>query len=222
MIDSMNNEKAALAAKFANANATLPLVAILRGIVPEEVDAIGETLYASGLRLIEVPLNSPEPFTSIERLRRVLPGDALVGAGTVLNIEQLHQLESCGGQLAVMPNCDVSVISTAKVLGLTCIPGIVTPSEAFAALSAGADALKLFPAELISPAILKALRVVLPEDTHLLPVGGITPTSMQSYIAAGARGFGLGSTLYTPAMTRVEVGARARSFVEAWQRIVER
>lgn len=211
-----------LAERFAAANARLPLVAILRGITPEEAETIGLKLYEAGFRLIEVPLNSPEPFTSIATIRRALPADALVGAGTVLTIEQVGQLKDCGGELTVMPHADTAVIRAAKAAGLVCAPGIVTPTEAFAALAAGADALKVFPAELVTPAILKAIRVVLPKGTRLLPVGGITPDNMQPYVDAGATGFGLGSALYKPGMGAEEVAAVARKFVAAWAALASR
>ena len=203
--------------RFAAANKTLPLVAILRGLKPEEAEDMALRLYEAGFRLIEVPLNSPEPFKSIATIRRVLPYDALVGAGTVLTIEQVWQLKDCGGELAVMPHADTAVIRAAKEAGLVCAPGIVTPTEAFAALAAGADALKIFPAELVTPAILKAIRVVLPKGTRLLPVGGITPDDMQPYVDAGATGFGLGSALYKPGMTADAVAGIARRFVAAWE-----
>ncbi len=211
MSDTILNER------FAAANAALPLVAILRGIRPDEAEGIGRDLYAAGFRLIEVPLNSPDPFASIAAIRRVLPADALVGAGTVLSIEQVWQLKDCGGELAVMPHADTAVIRAAKEAGLICTPGVVTPTEAFAALAAGADALKIFPAELVTPAILKAIRVVLPQGTRLLPVGGITPDNMQPYVDAGATGFGLGSALYKPGMTAAAVAEAARRFVAGWQ-----
>ena len=207
MSDTILNER------FAAANAALPLVAILRGIRPDEAEGIGRDLYAAGFRLIEVPLNSPDPFASIAAIRRALPADALVGAGTVLSIEQVWQLKDCGGELVVMPHADTAVIRAAKEAGLICTPGVVTPTEAFAALAAGADALKIFPAELVTPAILKAIRVVLPQGTRLLPVGGITPDNMQPYVDAGATGFGLGSALYKPGMTAEVVAEATRRFV---------
>ena len=211
-----------LAERFDAANTALPLVAILRGLKPEEAEDIALKLYEAGFRLIEVPLNSPDPFTSIASIRRVLPDDALVGAGTVLTIGQVEQLKDCGGELAVMPHADTAVIRAAKEAGLVCAPGIVTPTEAFAALAAGADALKIFPAELVTPAILKAIRVVLPKGTRLLPVGGITPDNMQPYVDAGATGFGLGSALYKPGMTADEVACMAKRFVVAWERLNSR
>ena len=209
-----------LATRFASANASLPLVAILRGVRPEEAAEIGAALYAEGFRLIEVPLNSPEPFASIAAIRRAVPMDALVGAGTVLSVDHVRQLKDCGGEIVVMPHADVTVIRAAKEAGLVCTPGVVTPTEAFAALAAGADALKLFPAELVTPVVLKALRVVLPKGTRLLPVGGIAPDNMQPYVDAGATGFGLGSALYKPGMSAGEVAGRARRFVEGWNGLV--
>jgi 2-dehydro-3-deoxyphosphogalactonate aldolase len=205
--------------RFAAAFSTLPLVAILRGITAQEAESIGIDLYSAGFRLIEVPFNSPDALASIATLRRVLPDDALVGAGTVLSLEQVRGLAACGGELAVMPHADTTIIRAAKDAGLLCIPGIATPTEAFAALAAGADALKIFPAELVSPAILKAILVVLPKGTALLPVGGITPETMAPYLDAGARGFGLGSALYKPGMSCAEVGATARNFVAAWRKL---
>ncbi len=206
--------------RFAAANASLPLVAILRGIKPGEAEAIGTCLYHAGFRLIEVPLNSPDPFVSISTIRRVLPDDALVGAGTVLSIENVVQLKDCGGELVVMPHADVNVIRAAKAAGMLCVPGVSTLTEAFAALAAGADALKLFPAELLTPSVIKSMRTVLPKNVRLLPVGGIVPDTMNAYFTAGARGFGLGSALYSPGMTREQVEERANTFVAAWQRLV--
>lgn len=203
--------------RFAAASAQLPLVAILRGITPGESVAIGRRLYEAGFRMIEVPLNSPEPFKSIAAIRQSLPDDALVGAGTVLTVEQVRELKDSGGDLTVMPHADTAVIRAAKAAGMACTPGVVTPTEAFAALAAGADALKIFPAEMVTPAILKAIRVVLPKGTRLLPVGGITPDNMQPYLEAGATGFGLGSALYKPGMTVDDVAAVARQFVAAWE-----
>ena len=205
--------------RFAAANTALPLVAILRGIRPEEAEAAAHCLFDAGFRLIEVPLNSPDPFTSITTMRRVLPMDALVGAGTVLSATQMQQLKDCGGELAVMPHADTALIRQAKQLGMLCVPGIVTPTEAFAALDAGADALKLFPAELVTPPILKAIRVVLPKGTRLLPVGGITPDNMKPYRDAGAAGFGLGSALYSPGISTADLAERAGAFVAAWKQV---
>ena len=211
----------ALNARFAAAMAALPLVAILRGITPGEVDAVGAVLYEAGFRVLEVPLNSPDPFTSIALLRRALPVEALVGAGTVLSPERVERLLEAGGELVVMPHADTQVIRAAKAAGLLCVPGVVTPTEAFAALDAGADALKLFPAELVTPAVLKAMRAVLPKSTLLLPVGGIAPDTMAPYLAAGANGFGLGSALYAPGMSAAQVGERAYAFVAAWRGLAQ-
>lgn len=211
------NPQTLLAHRFAKAMSALPLVAILRGVHPEEAVDLGTSLYETGFRLIEVPLNSPNPMASISALRRALPDDALVGAGTVRSASQIEQLVGCGGELVVMPHADSTLIRAAKAVGLLCVPGIVTPTEAFAALDAGADALKIFPADLITPAILKAIRVVMPKETRLLPVGGITTHNMQAYVDAGADGFGLGSALFKPGMTVQQTAGNARAFVAAWR-----
>ncbi|MET0312469.1 MAG: 2-dehydro-3-deoxy-6-phosphogalactonate aldolase, partial [Burkholderiaceae bacterium] len=177
--------------KFDTALAALPLVAILRGVTPEEAPAVGEALVASGWRLIEVPLNSPEPLRSIAALSQAFP-QALVGAGTVLSAGQVREVHEAGGSLVVSPNFDAAVVQEAVRLRMVCLPGVMTPTEAFAALQAGAHGLKLFPAEMISPAVVKALRAVLPKDVPVFPVGGITPDNMAAYRAAGASGFGIG------------------------------
>ena len=195
----------------------LPLVAILRGIKPDEVEAVADAIYAEGFRVIEVPLNSPQALDSIGRLARRMPEDALIGAGTVLSADAVRDVQIAGGRVIVMPHADVAVIRVAKARGLACIPGAATPTEAFAALQAGADAVKLFPAELITPPVVKAMRAVLPRELRLLPVGGVTPETMAVYRQAGAAGFGLGSALYAPGMAAAEVGQRARAFVQAWR-----
>jgi len=195
----------------------LPLVAILRGVKPEEVEAIADALYAEGFRVIEVPLNSPNALDSIGRVARRMPADAVVGAGPVLSVQAVADVEAAGGKVIVMPHADVEVIRAAKARGLFCVPGAATPTEAFAAVHAGADAVKLFPAELITPAIVKAMRAVLPKELRLLPVGGITPDNMGPYVKAGAAGFGLGSALYAPGLTAAEVAQRARAFVAGWR-----
>jgi len=205
-----------ITARFDRAFATLPLVAILRGLKPVEAEEVGVTLYEAGFRLIEVPLNSPDPFASIAAIRRRLPPDALVGAGTVLTVEAVERLAEIGADLVVMPHADTAVIRAAKAHNLICTPGVATATEAFAALAAGADALKLFPAEMIPPAIVKALRAVLPRDLRLLPVGGVTPDTMRAYVDAGAAGFGLGSALYSPGLPVEHIAVRAKRFVEAW------
>ncbi|MGQ9369190.1 2-dehydro-3-deoxy-6-phosphogalactonate aldolase [Azospirillum sp. ST 5-10] len=208
---------ATLTARLEGAFAALPLVAILRGLTPGEAEAAADALYEQGFRLIEVPLNSPEPFDSIARIRRRLPADALVGAGTITETGQVARLASLGAELAVMPHADVAVIGAAAAAGLACVPGVATPTEAFAALKAGAAALKLFPAELLTPPVLKALRTVLPPGTRLLPVGGITPDTMEPHWRAGAAGFGLGSALYTPGLATADLAERARRFAAAWR-----
>ncbi|KTC38406.1 2-dehydro-3-deoxy-6-phosphogalactonate aldolase [Pseudomonas putida] len=193
------------------------LIAILRGLRPEESVAIGEVLYDAGFRIIEVPLNSPQPFDSIRLLRNSLPADCLIGAGTVLSAEQVQQVKAAGGQLIVMPHSDPVVLKAAKDADLYLAPGVVTPTEAFAALDAGADVLKLFPAESLTPAVVKALLAVLPKGTALVPVGGISPDNMQPFLDAGVAGFGLGSGLFKPGMTVQQVADNAKAYVQAWQ-----
>jgi 2-dehydro-3-deoxyphosphogalactonate aldolase len=197
----------------------LPLVAILRGVTPNDVVAIGKALVDAGFVIIEVPLNSTDPFESIRRLQDRFGEDILIGAGTVTKVEQVAELRRTGGRLVVMPHGDVDVIQAAKAEGLLCIPGIATPTEAFAALANGADALKLFPAELLTPSVLRSMRAVLPAATPILPVGGITPDGMAAYVAAGAAGFGLGSALYRRGDDAERVSANARDFVAAWRRL---
>jgi 2-dehydro-3-deoxyphosphogalactonate aldolase len=197
----------------------LPLVAILRGVTPEEVVAVAESLVDAGFAIIEVPLNSLKPLESIERLKAKHGDEILIGAGTVTSAAQVADVAKAGGRLIVMPHGDPDVVHAAKSAGLLCIPGVTTPTEAFAALANGADALKLFPAELITPSVLKAMRAVLPQATHFLPVGGITPDSMAGYVAAGASGFGLGSSLYRRGDDPARVARNARDFVSAWKRI---
>ena len=172
------------------------LVAILRGLTPAEAQPVGEVLWQAGFRILEVPLNSPSPLESIHILRQWLP-HALVGAGTVMTVADVHAVHGAGGQLIVSPNCNVEVIRAAVGLGLVCLPGVVTPTEAFAALDAGAQGLKFFPTDLVPPSAVKAMRAVLPADCLLIPVGGISPSNMPAYLQAGASGFGMGSNLYT-------------------------
>ena len=197
----------------------LPLVAILRGLTPQDALSIGAALFDAGFRVIEVPLNSPQPLESIALLAREFGDRCLVGAGTVLTPEQVAQVKSAGGKLIVMPHGDTTVIRAAKAAGLVCTPGVATPTEAFAALAAGADALKLFPAEQLPPPVLKAWSSVLPKGTALLPVGGITPDNMGAYRKAGAAGFGIGSALYSPGIDANETARRARAFVDGWNSI---
>ncbi len=193
------------------------LIAILRGVRPDEVAAIGVALYKAGFRVIEVPLNSPQPFDSIRLLRATLPADCLVGAGTVLSAAQVAEVKKAGGELIVMPHSDAKVIAAAKQLELACAPGVATLTEAFAALAAGADALKMFPAEQLGPVVLKAWRAVIPNEVALIPVGGITPANMAPFVAAGASGLGLGSALYKPGLSAIEVGQNADEFIAAWR-----
>lgn len=200
---------------FSRRFAQCPLVAILRGVTPDEVEGIGEALIAAGFGIIEVPLNSPDPLGSVARLARRFGEEALIGAGTVLDPADVARVADAGGQLIVAPNTDPRVIRAACAAGMVAAPGYFTPSEGFAALEAGAQALKLFPAEAASPAVVKAQRAVLPRDVPLIVVGGITPGTMAAYCAAGADGFGLGSALYAPGMSAADVGARARGFAAA-------
>lgn len=193
------------------------LIAILRGLRPDEAEAVGKALYEAGFRIIEVPLNSPDPYLSIATLRRALPSDCIVGAGTVLSPEQVGQVKAAGGELIVMPHSDARVITAARDAGLCSAPGVATVTEAFAALAAGADVLKLFPAEQLGPSVVKAWRAVIPATVALLPVGGIMPSSLSVFINAGASGFGLGSALYKPGMSAATVGENAKAFVSAWQ-----
>lgn len=201
--------------RFDEAFAACPLIAILRGVRPEEIEDVGEALVAAGFRLIEVPLNSPDPLASIARLAERLAGRAVIGAGTVLRADAVAAVEDAGGTLIIAPNADGRVIEAAAARGLVPIPGIATPTEAFAALEAGAAALKLFPAEASSPAALKAMRAVLPAELRVLPVGGIVPDGMAPWRAAGAAGFGLGSALYKPGMTSGQACANAEAFIAA-------
>jgi len=193
----------------------LPLIAILRGIQPAEAQAVGQVLVDAGFGVLEVPLNSPRPFESIALLARSFPR-ALVGAGTVRTVEEVRLVQEAGGALVVSPHFDPAVVAAAVRHGLAALPGVVTPSEVFAALAAGASGLKLFPAEMIPPAAVKALRAVLPPEVLLLPVGGITPATMAGYRSAGANGFGIGSALFQPGMDAPAVARAARHFADAW------
>ena len=201
---------------LAQAMAQLPLIAILRGLTPAEAPAIGEALVSSGFAIIEVPLNSPEPLHSIAALTQKFP-QTLIGAGTVLNAQQVQDVHAAGGRLVVAPNFNPAVVAQALALNMVVLPGVATPTEAFAALDAGAQGLKLFPAEMIAPATVKALRAVLPKSAALMPVGGITPDNMAVYRAAGASGFGLGSALYAPGRSAAQVQEMAQAFARAWQ-----
>ncbi|AJZ88135.1 2-dehydro-3-deoxy-6-phosphogalactonate aldolase [Klebsiella michiganensis] len=197
----------------------LPFVAILRGITPKQASEAAGILRDNGFRYLEVPLNSPSPYESIKLMRDVVGDEGYVGAGTVLTVEQVNKVARVGGQLIISPNCDPDVIRHSQKLGLISLPGVMTPSEAFNAIVAGACALKLFPAEQITPATLKAYRAVLPAEISLLPVGGIQPdvAQMQSYLAAGANGFGLGGGLYQKNMPMTLLRERAQAYRQAWR-----
>jgi 2-dehydro-3-deoxyphosphogalactonate aldolase len=194
--------------------AECPLVAILRGITPDEAEAVGGAVFEAGIRIIEVPLNSPDPLASLERLARAFGESALVGAGTVLEAADVARVRDAGGRIIVSPNSFAPVIEAAAAAGLVSLPGFFTPSEAFAALRAGATGLKLFPAEGAVPAVVKAQRAVLPKDVPLLVVGGVSPGTLQPWLDAGAQGFGLGSGLYRPGQSAQETAAKARAYVD--------
>jgi len=201
--------------KFAIHFQRLPLVAILRGLTPAQAPGIGAALTDAGFGLLEVPMNSPQPLESIAQLARAHP-QSLVGAGTVLDADQVRQVHDAGGELIVSPNFNHDVVRTAVELGMVCLPGIATPTEAFAALKAGAHGLKLFPAEAASPAGLKAMLAVLPAGTLMIPVGGITTGNMAPWLVAGAHGFGLGTALYKPGKSADAVRQDAFAFVAAF------
>lgn len=203
--------------KFEAALRDIPLVAILRGLQTHEALAVGDALTSTGWTLIEVPLNSPDPLNSIATLASNFP-QALIGAGTVLTPADVRNVHAAGGQLIVSPNFNPAVVREAMRLELVCLPGVMTATEAFAALEAGATGLKLFPSEMITPAVVGALRAVLPADTRLLPVGGITLGNMSNYLAAGAAGFGIGSALYKPGMAAMQVKANAMAFISVCPR----
>ena len=193
--------------------AASPVIAILRGITPAEAVDVGLALVDAGVSIIEVPLNSPHPMHSIEALARRIGGEALIGAGTVMTESQVDEIKTAGGGLVVMPHADFDVVFAAKTAGLVVVPGVATPTEAFATLGAGADALKLFPAEMIAPAVVKSMRAVLPRGALLIPVGGIDSGNIPAYAKAGVAGFGVGSTLYAPGRPAADVGRIARHLV---------
>lgn len=193
-----------------------PLIAILRGVRPDEAEKVGGILVEAGFTIIEVPLNSPEPFDSIARLARCFAGRAVIGAGTVLKIDDVARVGEAGGTIVISPNANVKVIQASVAAGFVSLPGIATPTEAFAALEAGASALKLFPAEGASVAGLRAIRAVLPKAVRVLPVGGITLDNMAPWVAAGAAGFGLGSALYRAGDGAARVRGIATAFVRNW------
>lgn len=194
------------------------IVAILRGVSPDEAIAMGQALFEAGVRVVEVPLNSPAPFLSIAKLAKEFAGRMIVGAGTVLTVQDVNMLKSSGGEISVSPDCNEAVIARAVELGMVPLPGVFTPTEAFSALRAGATHLKLFPAEAASPVVIKAWKAVLPRDVKIFAVGGITPENMGEWLAAGARGFGIGSSIYKPGMSVEAVHNAASTLVSAWNR----
>jgi len=200
---------------FEAALSQCPLIAILRGIPTADALTVGRTLYEAGFRVIEIPLNSPSPLDSIRALRDGLPEDCVVGAGTVMSSQACTEVAAAGGQIVVMPHSDPEVIRAAKSAGMACCPGVATPTEAFAALAAGADVLKMFPAEQLGVPVLKAWRAVMPGAIRLVPVGGITPQNMAPFVVAGASGFGLGSALYKPGKSTADIRRDAQAFVQA-------
>ena len=194
----------------------MPLVAILRGLKPEEALDVGRAIVNAGFHILEVPLNSPDPLRSIKILTAAFP-NVLVGAGTVTTAQQVRDIKAAGGQLIISPHLDDNVVCETVNLGLISLPGVATPSEAFKAIALGAHGLKLFPAEMISPAVVKAMRAVLPGHIRLIPVGGIGTHNMADYRKSGASGFGIGSALYAPGKSAQAVGESAAAFVKAWQ-----
>jgi 2-dehydro-3-deoxyphosphogalactonate aldolase len=190
-----------------------PLIAILRGVTPADAADHGRALYEAGFRIMEVPLNSPQPFDSIAAIRRVLPADAIVGAGTVLHPDYVAQVKQAGGELIVMPHSAGDVVRAAKAQGLACAPGVATPNEAFLALKNGADVLKMFPAEQLGAHVVKAWRAVIAAQVPLVPVGGISPDNMGPFLTAGANGFGLGSALYKPGQTAATTASHAKAYI---------
>jgi 2-dehydro-3-deoxyphosphogalactonate aldolase len=197
---------------------TCGIIAILRGVTPGEVTPVSQALYDAGIRIVEVPLNSPEPFVSIEKLSKAFAGKMLVGAGTVLSVQDVNLLKEHGGQISVSPDCNPEVIQRAVGLGMEPLPGVFTPTEAFAAIRAGAKHLKLFPAEAASPATIKAWKAVLPKHVQIHAVGGVTPDNMKDWLAAGTSGFGIGSALYKPSSALAKVSESAHKLVSAFNR----
>ena len=198
--------------------ASCGIIAILRGVSPAEVEMVATALFDAGVRIVEVPLNSPDPFTSIEILSKAFAGRMIVGAGTVLSPQDVNLLKQHGGSISVSPDCNPTVITRALELGLEPLPGVFTPTEAFTAIRAGASHLKLFPAEAASPQLVKAWKAVLPKHVLLHAVGGVTPQNMAEWLACGVAGFGIGSNLYKSGMTPAEVGASAHQLVTAWRK----
>ncbi len=197
---------------------TCGIIAILRGVTPAEVVDVATTLHKAGIRIVEVPLNSPDPFTSIEKLSLAFKTEMIIGAGTVLSTQDVNLLKHHGGQISVSPDCNPEVINLAVKMGMIPLPGVFTPTEAFAAIKAGANHLKLFPAEAASPATIKAWKAVLPKHVKLFAVGGVTPENMGDWLSAGATGFGIGSALYKPGMKMAQIADATNNLVQAWKR----
>lgn len=193
------------------------IIAILRGVTPEEADAVGDALFKAGIRIVEVPLNSPEPFESISRLAQRFAGRMVVGAGTVLDEASVDRVKAAGGEISVAPDCNPAVIARAIANGMVPLPGVFTPTEAFTAIRAGASHLKLFPAEAASPVTVKAWKAVLPRHARVYAVGGVTPFNIKAWWDAGCAGFGIGSNIYKPGMSADDVRRAAEVFVAAWQ-----
>lgn len=203
--------------KFAEALAEMPLIAILRGVLPTEVEAVAEVLIEAGIRIIEVPLNSPQPYVSIERLSRRFSGTAVIGAGTVLSAEQVGQCVNAGASLVLAPNMDVAVIREAGRLGAISMPGVATATEAIQALAAGAGALKLFPAAQLGAGTISAWKEILPGKPTMVAVGGITPSNARDFQDAGAGGIGAGGSLYRPGATLQQIGQQAQLWLDVFR-----
>jgi 2-dehydro-3-deoxyphosphogalactonate aldolase len=210
-----NSSSSASHAGYANAFRACPLIAILRGVTADTAVAHAEVLYEAGFRVVEVPLNSPEPFDSIEAMTKALPADAIIGAGTVLKLADVDTVKAAGGELIVMPHCDTEIIAAAKEKLMASVPGVATPTEAFQALKFGADALKMFPFEQLGAKAIKAWRAVLGTSIWLIPVGGISPAEVRPLTSAGASGFGLGTALYKPGQDAAMTKANALAFIAA-------
>lgn len=205
--------------EFKEAAESCGVVAILRGVKPSEVLEIGHALHGAGIRIVEVPLNSPDPFVSIAALADHFRDKLVVGAGTVLNVADIDNLKAAGGTISVSPDCNPEIIARAVSHGMTPLPGVFTPTEAFTAIRAGAAHLKLFPAEAASPVTVKAWKAVLPKHVAIYAVGGVTPSNMQAWADAGCAGFGIGSNIYKPGMTADDVREAAQNFVAAWNEL---
>lgn len=203
--------------RFADSMEKMPIIAILRGVLPDEVISVAQAVVDAGIRIVEVPLNSPDPFDSIGRLVKHFGNDAIIGAGTVLRVDDVAKCGQVGAQIIVSPNMDVAVIRATVAGGMISAPGCLTPTESFAALNAGAHAVKLFPGELLTPGTVKAMRAVLPKEANVMVVGGVTVENMTSFRAAGATGFGIGGSIYRAGDAAADAGRRAAAFVAAMQ-----